>query len=198
MVSEVQQKILNSSSSSSSILGNLLNSSDISSTKPSSDPYSTWTLPRTNRVLKRTLSLKSNKSGTVESIASTLNNLDSSNDLQRSELDKITGWRNIFHSHLLHLTSLYQYSPFRSMNNNYSTSHIAFNMYNHFFYPIWYSVADVFIVLNQISLLTLCIPGSLKPFTSNNLCSTLHLCCKHCWPSVALPQLQQTRPITNK
>ena len=97
VASKAHQKILNSSSSSNSIIGNLLSSSLNSSSfnrapaGSGSNPYSTWTLPRTNRVHQRTLSLRSSKTNTLESIVSAVDASESASDLQRSEFDAVTG-----------------------------------------------------------------------------------------------------------
>ena len=103
LVSQVHQKIFHSSSSSSSIIGNLLsssfNSSGFNRAPPGNSPYSTWTLPRTNRAPKKNLSFRSTKTNTIESIVSAVEDSGDILDFQ-SSLDNITGIASVitFHS----------------------------------------------------------------------------------------------------
>ncbi|XP_078490634.1 partitioning defective 3 homolog isoform X9 [Ciona intestinalis] len=65
VVKKVREKILNSSSSS--FLSNLIQQSPASPTSPdpsrssTPNPYATWTIPRTHRIAKRSLSLRSSR-----------------------------------------------------------------------------------------------------------------------------------------
>nr|CAB3264654.1 partitioning defective 3 homolog B-like [Phallusia mammillata] len=88
VVSKVREKILNSSTSS--FLSNLIRSS-VASPTPSTQPtapgvYATWTIPRTHRVPKRSLSLKNIK-GDVDSLIA---NTSVSEDSRRSAFEAIT------------------------------------------------------------------------------------------------------------
>ena len=94
VVNQVHQKIFSSSSSSSSLIGNLLNSSLSTSgfrAPPGNSSYSTWTIPRTNRIPKRTLSSRSIKESAEESFTLDVEEVEQILDFQRSSFDNITG-----------------------------------------------------------------------------------------------------------
>ena len=104
-VSRVHQKIFSSSSSSSSLIGSLLSSSNSHgcSRAPPGDSYATWTIPRTKRIPKRTLSIGNATASTAESLASALEEEEELEESQRSAFDEITGTRHgLFHLQSFH------------------------------------------------------------------------------------------------